>query len=177
MNPIVFNSNYTFFQKIILIGGSLLFLNFSYNLLFMTFYDKHDNEFQYPIYIGLIPLFISILLILAFLLRKGIVVENKKLYIGYFIFNKLIYKQNIDLEGITDISIFTKNAVETIEFFRAGPGPSEYSTEMKSIYLLNKRHTVKEFLIESTQNQLIEFTVDLLENEFDLELNSYNPRF
>jgi hypothetical protein len=48
---------------------------------------------------------------------------------------------------------------------------------MKSIYLLNKRHTVKEFLIESTQNQLIEFTVDLLENEFDLELNSYNPRF
>ena len=177
MNPIIFNSNYTFFQKILLIGGSLLFINFSYNLLFGIFYDKHGDEFQYPIYFGLIPLFISILLFLLFFLRKGIVVENKNLYVGYFIFNKLIYKQKVDLEDITDISIFTQNAVEKIEFFRPGPGPSEYVRKMKSIYLLNKRHTVKEFLIESTQSQLIEFTVDLLENELDLELNPYDPRF
>jgi len=177
MEKIIINNELTLFQKILLTGVSFLMFGITYNILNDEFLDTHGDLIEIPHYIAIFPFLAGIALFLILFIKKGLIVDDKKLYRAYFLLGKNIYKSQVDLTDITDVSIFKIRTKESVEYFRPGPGPAEFTNMFYKIYILNDRHTYKDLILESTDEELINYVVDFLQKELHLKLNPYNPRF
>ena len=177
MESIIIKNELTLYQKTLLVGVSLLMFGVTYNILADQFLDSQGDVMEVPHYLAIFPLLIGLALFLVLFVKKGLIVDDKKLYRAYFLFGKNIYKSQVDLTDITDISIFKIRTKESVEFYRPGPGPAEFTNMFYKIYILNERHTYKDLILESTDEDVINYVADFLQKELGLQLNPYDPRF
>jgi len=177
MKKIIIKNELTLFQKILLTGVSFGLFGMTYKILTDEFTDDRGYIIEVPHYWAVITFLAGLAFFLFLFVKKGLIVDNGKLYRAYFLFGKNIYKSQVDLTDITDISIFKIRTKEKMEFYRPGPGPAEFTNMYYKIYILNEPHTYKDLILESTDEELINYVADFLQKELGLQLNPYDPRF
>jgi hypothetical protein len=141
MEKIILESKFTLYQKILLIGASLLFFGIGYKIWNELFLDKYGDPVEISSIWAIVSFVVALILISLLFLKDGLLIGNKRIYKAYFAGGKPIFKQLVDLEDITDISIFKIRTKENIEFFRPGPATGEFEHYYYRIFLLNDKHT------------------------------------
>jgi hypothetical protein len=177
MEKIILESKFTLFQKILLSGASLLFFGIGYKIWNHLIVDKYGDPVEISLVWGVLSFLLALSLFLFLFVKDGLCIDNHTIYKAWFLGKKLVFKQKVDLDDITDISIFKIKTKENIEFYRPGPQTGEFSHYYYKIFLLNDRHTYKELLIESENEEKILYIADVLQTKTGLKLNDYNPRF
>lgn len=101
--------------------------------------------------------------IILFPLKKGLYVNNSDLFVGYFSWGTLSYKQKVDLNQAKAVSVLKfKRRQRGAYMSLANP---EFSTTFNSfeVYVLNERHTKRSLLIslkkENNAKKALEFVV------------------
>ncbi|WP_163411333.1 hypothetical protein [Flavobacterium ajazii] len=168
---IILEKNFEYNQR-----KNLFFVLFIIAFVFLGILNSKLNMLMY--YIAIILSIIILLLISLLLLKKGIVINEKKVFIGYFLLGKLIAKKEVLIEGFSIISVLIFNKKRNYNYV-IRPWEPKLALEMKSfdINLLNVKHTLRKRLLrlekEKSSNRAIEF---LLHNS-DLKFENYNPNF
>jgi len=95
--------------------------------------------------------------------RKGVFIRNGKLFVGSFLFKKVIVKHEINLTNITDITYlhFTNHSFLKPAWDR--------------IYLLNRNHSFKVQLLESISREETKLIISFLADNLYLNVQKYNP--
>ena len=125
---------------------------------------------------------IAIPFLLALFIKKGVLIQNNNLYKAYFLYASILYKKQILLDNISDISILKFKMKRPLSSFtvyseNALLSEGELSFERNEIYLLNKRHSIKRFLIHTKNHKLAKETVETIKNHFKFTYKSYSPHF
>ena len=135
-------------------------------------------------YRGLIQLlaifaFILILILAVSILKinKGIVIDQGKLYIGYFSWNKLFFKDPVEINNQQIITILRYKRRER-GVYRSIANP-EFTTSFNTfeIYLLNDKHTVKRKIITLKNEYKANAALDFIIKNSSLEHQIYSPDF
>ena len=183
MKKIILKSGLTIYQRIMLILvfiftfsiGGIMVLTLLFKILKVP---EFDQEFVGNDYFYLFFFPVSLFILLIILSKNGILVTNKKdLYSAKFIFGKYWFRQKVDLSDITDISILSyKESLNFAPFSFALP-EKKYEVYNNKIYLLNEYHTIKRYLISTSDMALAEKTVDEIKEVLHLNYELYNPRY
>ena len=128
-----------------------------------------------------IPLFLLIaVFILLLLTRKGLVVENKTLYKGVFLFEKLLFTTIIE----SDFKIITllKGKLSTnygysydIKEFHNWEPDLNHSVESFTITLLNESYTQRKRVLILTDINHAKRALDFILKNTDLKYEKYSP--
>ncbi len=109
--------------------------------------------------------------------KKGIMIKNKKLYRSQFLFGNVILKKEIPLQDSTDISILTYQGTQKFSWSSMARPDQGYTVNRNKLYVLNTKHTIKKFVIDTPKEALANQSVQLIVDELGLEFSTYNPRF
>lgn len=132
-------------------------------------------------YVGYLMLGFSVLLyaglICVAFLRRGFIKIGEKAYRGSFFLNRLIFKTRIKLENRPIVSILKFKKISKMAFFSAAnPDPVEGFNGF-DIYILNKNHTQREFLLSLKNIKDAEKGIDFLTRNFNLQKEVFCPKF
>jgi hypothetical protein len=145
--------------------------------LIMGYFNEPDITFLDYLFVLVIPFVVSFVLLMLLLAKKGVLIIKNKIYKTQYIFGKILSKKEIELMDITDISILKYSGRQKYNFFSAAKPDLSYTIENNKIYLLNERHTIKNFIISTENKELAEKTVEIIKNHFNLNFKLYSPRF
>ncbi len=156
-------------MMIIVIIGVFLFTI----LIIGNFFDNKIIEFLISITFCII-LFVFFAFIFS---KKGLIIEDKRLFNGYFFLNYLLIKRNIDLSDKSAVSILRLRKSQNLPSVGIVYPSSSHSFYRFEVYLLNIKHTIKKELINFKKEKNAEKTIDFLTNNLNLKFEKYNPRF
>lgn len=170
MNPLKLESNFSIYQKLQLSFGAL----FSFFVIFiLSFSDL--NFLGYAVL--LIFIFLFIFLLILIFQKIGLLNIDNKLYFAYFIRDKVIYKYEVDLLNKTAFSISKTKKSQKLAFVSAAKPDMASQFSDFTFYLLNDRHTKKDYLVSIVKEENVEKIISFLNENFNLKHESYNPRF
>tara|TARA_R110000772_G_scaffold84356_2_gene178117 strand:+ start:1012 stop:1614 length:603 start_codon:yes stop_codon:yes gene_type:complete len=144
-NDIILEYNYDNYQK----GNLTIFAITIFGIL-TAFIIKSSSLLHY----GLISLLVLLLfyLIIAIFSKKGFVTQNHELYKADFLFKKLLFKRQVKYVNKSSFSILKLKKRQKTVMTAVNPD-SAYSLISYDIYLLNNKHTQKQFVM-SLKNEL-----------------------
>lgn len=102
-------------------------------------------------------------------------IDNRKLFSAQFIFGKPYSKKELDLDGMTDVSILNYNISQKLVFVSAAKPDFAEKIRLSRIFLLNENHSQKRLVLSSNKPEQAEAVMNAIKNEFDLDHNAYNP--
>jgi hypothetical protein len=162
---------------------NLLILNISLLLIFLGIFSLEisSNVMVFQMIFGFI---LSISFPLLFL-KKGLSTKNKELYYCYFLFEKKLFQQKINLENLTLYSTLKFNKSPDYAYFigmyrtptRNIDQSMQYSYKSFEIHLLNKKHTYKKKIIILQSEEFNEKTVSFIKENLNLKYEKYSPIF
>ncbi|WP_108868852.1 hypothetical protein [Aquimarina aquimarini] len=147
MKKIIYSSNFTIHQKLILIlifivtfflGSLFLFGIIIWSIGVPDFQEYSLIDFSLAI---LFP--ISIIILIMLCCKKGIMIKNKKLYRSQFLFGNVILKKEIPLQDSTDISILIYQGTQKFSWSSMARPDQGYTVNSNKLYVLNTKHTIK----------------------------------
>jgi|GEM_PF-1784154 len=115
--------------------------------------------------------------IIIFPLKKGLYKGNSDLFIGYFTWGKLIFKQKLSLNKAKAVSILKFKRRERGAFLSvANP---EFSTAFSSfeVYALNEKHTQRKILISLRKEINAKRALEFVKRNTALKEEIYSPDF
>lgn len=145
----------------------------SVSAIIAGFYIENEAELIDYIFPLLLPLSFYIFILLFS--KQGVVINNGELKYAEFIFGKVFTKKEINLNGITDISILTMSASQKFAFVSAAKPDLAASIVLNKVCLLNENHS-KKILVFSTKKRLFaEKIVNEIKKEFNYNFRKYSP--
>jgi len=109
--------------------------------------------------------------------KKGFLFKNNDLYYGIFYRNYLLKKRKLDIKENTAFAVLKFKKRQKYAFFTAANPDLASEFNAFDIYLLNEKHTQKEYLI-SLKNEDHSFkAVSFLEENTGLKFEIYSPDF
>lgn len=179
MKKIIFSRNFNLPESIVIFLLSLFF--FPKLNLFKYFISVVIHEYSPSLFVTIILYLLFFATLTSLFTKKGVLIDKKKLFKAQYLFSKVIYRKEIALDNISDISIlkFRGKVVNNDFSFKPMSGllKGDYSIERDEIYLLNKTHTIKIFVIHTENNELSKKAVEIIKDELNLDFKLYNPRF
>lgn len=134
------------------------------------------NDFNELLLLLLLTFFIIGMVSVVFS-KLGLVIREDKLYKAYFVFDLLIYKQNINLKNKRIVSILKlkrANGMPTVGLASPQGVDSFYKFY---VYLLDKSHTEKTELIGVKKLKNAELIVAFLQKHLNFDYELYSPNF
>ena len=177
MKKIIIESKYSIHQKLMfilmffftfLIGGSHIIL------IVLGLYDQFDENIVYKIVYPLLFPF-SIYIFILFFSKQGILIEKDSLFYSQFFFDRPFSKKEIKLNGITDTSILTYNIQQKFAFFSAAKPDLAENVSIKKVFLLNEKHTKKEFVLSTKKIESANKIIEEINKEFNFKFKKYSP--
>ncbi|CAL2087042.1 hypothetical protein [Tenacibaculum sp. 190524A05c] len=117
-----------------------------------------------------------VIVMLSFL-KTGVLKKNNQLYLGTYIFGKLLFNEKVDLGNKTKLAILKLTKNQKMAWFNIANPDQGISYHKNDITLLNDKHTQKTLLVSLDDENLANETVSFLEEHFDLTLETYSPDF
>ena len=113
----------------------------------------------------------------VFVMKKGLVIDNQGINVGYFSWGKLILKDPITTLNVSAVSLLKFKRRERGAYMSiANP---EFSTSFNTfeIYLLNKKHTIKNKIITLRREENAISTIEFITRNSDFKHEIYSPDF
>jgi len=178
MEKYLFNREITsIIQKTILFIGVLIGLQIAYIFILGTL-QEYDEGLGFDVSSFSVGLFFLLASILAFslsLIRQGILITPKELYYSLFLFRVPIYKRKIHLINRSDISVLTSGYRQKYTYAYSTIHDVSSRIEIQEIYLLNKDHTKKTFIIASEKIEDVKKIVKIIKKTLNLKYKKYSP--
>lgn len=118
------------------------------------------------------------------LLKKGIVIENKLIYIGYYLLGLKIFKQKIETDNLKIFTLLKLIKSTNYNYEKRHPSnvtrwePNlNYQSSSFQIFLLNENHTEKKKVLSLVKEQNSNKAIELITKNTDLKIEIYNPNF
>ena len=172
-----FKGNAKFYLYLIYV---IIFLPLVVTLPQIMFLNSFSQEGSWNIAIWIMVIAIITLLafaIIIFPLKKGLYVNHSDLFVGYFTWGKLFYKQKVDLNQAKATSILKFRRRQRGAYMSlANP---EYSTTFNSfeVYVLNERHTKRSLLISLKKENNAKKALEFVVGNTELTKEIYSPDF
>ncbi|WKL47612.1 hypothetical protein Q1W71_21975 [Flavobacterium pectinovorum] len=119
-----------------------------------------------------------LLFIFIILLKKGIVINQRNIFIGYFFLGLLIIKRKVQIEGMPLITLLTYDKKKNYNYV-VRPWEPKLEFKMKSfeINLLNVKHTSKKKLLRLENEESSTKAIEFIINNSELRFENYSPNF
>ncbi|TCN49396.1 hypothetical protein D0809_24220 [Flavobacterium circumlabens] len=119
-----------------------------------------------------------LLFIFIILLKKGIVINQRNIFIGFFFLGLLIIKRKVQIEGMPLITLLTYDKKKNYNYV-VRPWEPKLEFKMKSfeINLLNVKHTSKKKLLRLENEESSTKAIDFIINNSELRFENYSPNF
>ena len=118
------------------------------------------------------------------ILKKGIVIENKLIHIGYYLFGLKIFKQKVETDNMKIITLFKFIKSTNYNYEKRHPSnvtrwePNlNYQSNSFQIFLLNENHTEKKKVLSVVKEQNSNKAIEFITKNTDLKIEIYNPNF
>jgi len=124
-------------------------------------------------------LIIALILILTSLLiiRKGIITDKDRLFIGYFLFATLIMKKQIEDNGMNIITLLTYQKSTNYNYGTKWEPGLDFKTPSFELYFVNEKHTLKKRIILLTKENNSKIAIDFLLHHAGVQFQTYSPKF
>jgi hypothetical protein len=168
-NHIILEYNYDNYQK-----GNLTIFAITILGILIVFSAKSSSLLHY----GLISLLALLLvyLIVSIFSKKGLVLKNNELYKADFLFTKLLFKRKVKYADKSAFSILKLKKRQKTVMTAVNPD-SAYSLISYDIYLLNTKHTKKQFVM-SLRNEIgSKKATDFIAKYSNFAFEIYSPDF
>lgn len=161
---------------------NVFILNF---ICFFIFLMVLKSESAYLIiFLRLLFGIIIISCICLMLLKKGIVIEEKLIYIGYFLLGKKIFKKKVETGNMKIITLL--KFIKSTNYNYPELHPSNvtrwepnlnYQTDSFQLFLLNENHTCKKKLLSLVKEQNATNAIEFILKNTELKIEIYDPNF
>ena len=118
------------------------------------------------------------------ILKKGILIENKFIYIGYYLFGLKIFKQKLETENMQIITLLKFIKSTNYNYEKRHPSnvtrwePNlNYQSNSFQIFLLNENHTKKKKLLNLVKKENSDKAIEFITKNTNLKIEIYNPNF
>ena len=118
------------------------------------------------------------------ILKKGIVIENKLIHIGYYLFGLKIFKQKVEAENMKIITLLKFIKSTNYNYEKRHPSnvtrwePNlNYQSNSFQIFLLNENHTKKKKVLSLVNEQNSNKAIEFIKKNTNLKIEIYNPNF
>ena len=118
------------------------------------------------------------------ILKKGIVIENKLIHIGYYLFGLKIFKQKVETENMKIITLFKFIKSTNYNYEKRHPSnvtrwePNlNYQSNSFQLFLLNENHTEKKKILSLVKEQNSNKAIEFITKNTNLRMEIYNPNF
>ena len=125
-------------------------------------------------------LFLFTILLLGFFLvflRTGVLKVDNHLYLGTYIFGKLIFKKKIITSHKSKVAILKLSKRQKMAWFSIASPDQSLSYHKNDVTLLNNKHTHKELLVSLNDEVLAMKVVTFLEENFGFIHEVYSPDY
>jgi len=169
-HKITFENRYTFHQKTMLIGFSVISFLFCFNSI-------KENIYISGHLITLLFLLLTIFLIALSFSQKGLMKKNAKLYKTISFKGIILFKNRIEVLDRPVVSILTFRKKQKFSFVSsANPDQSE-SFNAFEIFALNDRHTKRETIIYFKSKENANKAIEFLIQNFLFRHEEFSPDF
>ena len=134
-----------------------------------------ENPYFWVKLLGLFILLISVVILIFS--KNGLINNNGKIFLGYFIGKILLYKKAIDLTDKNALAVLKLKKTQKLAFFTSANPDWSQSFGTFDIALLNSKHTKKDILISLNSQENADKATDFLTKYTDLNLEVYSPDF
>jgi len=123
-----------------------------------------------------------LLLISLMFLKKGLVVDDRNLFIGYFLFGLSVFKRMANRDHMKIVAVLTfkngpnYNYTRWPNFAKWEPN-LEYTTSSFQVFFLNENHTEKEHIVSLLKKENSERAIEFLLKNMNVRLEVYIPSF
>ncbi|CAL2062592.1 hypothetical protein [Tenacibaculum sp. 190524A05c] len=173
---IILESKFTAHQK----THILVVLGIPVVIMTMFVLSRHYNNSSVStsdlgklIFLGFVFLIVGLIIFF----KNGVLKKDDGLYLGTYIFGKLLFKKEIDLTNISKLAILKLRKSQKMAWYSLANPDQALSYDRNDVTLLNDKHTQKTLLISLEDENLANETVSFLEENFDLTLETYSPDF
>jgi len=168
-NEIIIEYNYDNYQKVNLIIFIITILGIVIFLLQQTFS---------LLLLGFITFFSLIIIfsIIALFSKNGLVVKNKELYIADFFLTKLLHKRKVKFTDKSAFSILKLRKKQKTVMTVSNPD-SSYRLISYDIYLLNDKHTKKQYLMSLRNENDSKNASEFISTYSNFKYEIYSPDF
>lgn len=134
---------------------------------------------QWSLVIPKLLFLFSILLlgIFSLFLKSGVLKVNNDLYLGTYIFGKLIFKKKIIITQKSKVAVLRLSKRQKMAWFSVASPDQSLSYHKNDVTLLNDKHTHKELLISLNDEVLANKVITFLEENFGFIHEVYSPDF
>ncbi len=111
------------------------------------------------------------------MMKKGMVMDNQGIYVGYFSWNKLIFKDPITLLNISAVSILKFKRRQRGAYLSVANPEFSVSFNTFEIYMLNEKHTTKNKILTLRNEEKAKQTIEFITRNSNLKHEIYSPDF
>jgi hypothetical protein len=120
---------------------------------------------------------LSFILISLLVLKKGIVVKQDKIFIGYFLFGRLLFKNEVDCRGMHIITLLMFGKTQNYNYSNHWEPKLNYKIASFELFLVNENHTIKEKILNLSKEESSKKGIEFLLKNTGMEFQKYNPSF
>ncbi|MDV6170058.1 hypothetical protein R1T16_16590 [Flavobacterium sp. DG1-102-2] len=122
---------------------------------------------------------VAIILLLTSLLfiRKGIIVKNESLFIGYFLFGLQIIKKEVYPDGMNIITQLVYQKSTNYNYGTKWEPCFDFKTPSFELYFVNEKHTTKKKILGLTNEENSEKTINFILLNSMFQFQKYSPDF
>lgn len=170
MSHIILEDRFTTHQKIVFfIFLELPLINFLASFL----KDFSALNFLFIILLGLLTLSV-----LGFsLIKLGFIEDHGKLYLGNFLFGKLIFKEKVKLKNKPKLCILKFKKRQRLGFMSSAKPNMCEEFECFDVNILNENHTKRNNIISLKKETNSQKAVNFLTSKLHLKHEIYHPNF